>query len=363
MKVVTPGRTAHARVPNQQQHLLSAFRLSYGMTRRHLCSHPARPTQARHSPPRHRRMDDRHVRRRRESPRQRARSARSSTSCRYMESACTSTSGATKRPPGDSLRPAVEDQGLGREHRVLPHVFKSLNRVTAHSSRSGTASWTASAPPRTTSSTRASCSAGNNATAAGSRRPPQAAQPGALDLVLPGHRFRRRRQGLPGVLPRLRLPRARATAPTCRPRDSASPGTHSALLSPSFDEPARRAAGDVDPWHKGWERLTSSISPSSPRTGAARPLFSHSRSMTALNTASQVYGNRLELFPQDAAASSTPQGRLLNPYLAQSLHLGRGPKQRRKRTIDTFCYAFRWTLYIGLILCIAPIYGQPRLPG
>jgi FAD/FMN-containing dehydrogenase len=87
----------------------------------------------------------------------------------------------------------------------------------------------------------------------------------------------------------------------------------SALLSPSFDEPliALQVSSTQE---KGWEDYVIDFAQFAENWGGT-PLFNQSRSMRA-EYGHQVYGNRLELF-RKIRQQLDPQGRLLNPFLAQ----------------------------------------------
>lgn len=87
----------------------------------------------------------------------------------------------------------------------------------------------------------------------------------------------------------------------------------SAVLSPSFDEPmvALRVCSTQE---KGWDDFVIDLAQFA-ENWAGTPLFNQSRSLRAEYVA-QVYGRRLELF-RNIRRQVDPQGRLLNPFLAQ----------------------------------------------
>ena len=89
---------------------------------------------------------------------------------------------------------------------------------------------------------------------------------------------------------------------------------HSALLSPSFDEPVV-ALQTTSTLRKGWDDFVIDLAQFAENWGGT-PLFSQSRSMTA-EYGRQIYGNRLEFF-RKIRRQLDPHGRLLNPFLAQS---------------------------------------------
>jgi len=87
----------------------------------------------------------------------------------------------------------------------------------------------------------------------------------------------------------------------------------SAVLSPSFDEPmvALRVCSTQE---AGWDDFVIDLAQFA-ENWAGMPMFNHSRSVRAEYVA-QVYGRRLELF-RNIRRQVDPQGRLLNPFLAQ----------------------------------------------
>ena len=87
----------------------------------------------------------------------------------------------------------------------------------------------------------------------------------------------------------------------------------SAVLSPSFDEPlvALRVCSTQE---NGWDDFVIDLAQFAEKWGGI-PMFNQSRSLRAEHVA-QVYGSRLELF-RNIRRQLDPQGRLLNPFLAQ----------------------------------------------
>ena len=87
----------------------------------------------------------------------------------------------------------------------------------------------------------------------------------------------------------------------------------SAVLSPSFDEPmvALRVCSTQE---SGWDDFVIDLAQFAESWGGT-PMFNQSRSLRAEHVA-QVYGKRLELF-RNIRRQVDPQGRLLNPFLAQ----------------------------------------------
>jgi FAD/FMN-containing dehydrogenase len=90
----------------------------------------------------------------------------------------------------------------------------------------------------------------------------------------------------------------------------------SAVLSPSFDEPmvALRVCSTQE---SGWDDFVIDLAQFAESWGGT-PMFNQSRSLRAEHVA-QVYGKRLELF-RNIRRQVDPQGRLLNPFLAQFFH-------------------------------------------
>ena len=87
----------------------------------------------------------------------------------------------------------------------------------------------------------------------------------------------------------------------------------SALLSPSFDEPMI-ALNVVSTQQKGWEDFVIDLSHFAENWGGT-PLFSHSRALRA-EYAQDYYSERLAFF-RKLRDQLDPHGRLLNPFLSQ----------------------------------------------
>ena len=87
----------------------------------------------------------------------------------------------------------------------------------------------------------------------------------------------------------------------------------SAMLSPAFDEPMV-ALNVVSTQRKGWEDFVIDLANFAEHWGGT-PLFSHSRAMRA-EYARDLYSNRLTFF-RKIRSQLDPHGRLLNPFLSQ----------------------------------------------
>jgi FAD/FMN-containing dehydrogenase len=87
----------------------------------------------------------------------------------------------------------------------------------------------------------------------------------------------------------------------------------SALLSPSFDEP-QVALQATSTQEKGWDDFVIDFAQFAENWGGT-PVFSGSRSMTA-DHSRQMYADRLVFF-RKIRRQLDPEGRLLNPFLAQ----------------------------------------------
>ena len=196
------------------------------------------------------------------------------------------------------------------ESTVLPHVFKSLNRVLPIPSVRYRLMDSISAATHGMVNSRL-VQTGNNATATGTRRRRKHRNllqstwcfPASdFSVVIKAYReFCREtfagsgyRSDLPAVGFRIG-------------RDT------SALLSPSFDEPLV-ALQTTSTQEKGWEDFVIDLAQFAENWGGT-PLFSQSRSMRA-EYGKQLYSNRLEFFCK-IRRQLDPQGRLLNPFLAQ----------------------------------------------
>ncbi len=199
----------------------------------------------------------------------------------------------------------IKDWG---ESTVLPHVFKSLNRVLPIPSVRYRLMDSISAATHDLVNTRL-VRHGNNAAVARARRKPRnllvstwCFPASDFSVVIKAYREFCRdtflasgyRTDLPAVGFRVA-------------RDS------SALLSPSFDEPLV-ALQTTSTQAKGWDDFVIDLAQFAENWGGT-PLFSQSRAMTAEH-ARQMYANRLEFF-RKIRRQLDPEGRLLNPFLAQ----------------------------------------------
>lgn len=214
--------------------------------------------------------------------------------------------------PGSSYGAAWKLKDWG-ESTVLPHVFKSLNRIVPIPSVRYRLMDKLSAATHGLVNTRL-VRTGSNVTAAGMRR----SRPRNLlrstwcfpasdfSLVIKAYREFCRdthvesgyRTDLPAVGYRVG-------------RDKSS------LLSPSFDEPMV-ALQTTSTQEKGWEDFVIDLAQFAENWGGT-PLFSESRSMRP-EYGKQLYANRLRFFTR-IRHQLDPHGRLLNPFLAQ--HFGR----------------------------------------
>jgi FAD/FMN-containing dehydrogenase len=196
------------------------------------------------------------------------------------------------------------------ESTVLPQVFKSLNRVMPIASVRYRLMDSISAATHDLVNSRLVRN-GTNATATGSRRrrKPRKLQQStwcfpASDFAVVIKAFREfcrntfEESGYRTDLPVIGYRLGRDT---------------SALLSPSFDEPlvALQVSSTQE---RGWEDFVIDLAQFAESWGGM-PLFSHSRSMT-VEHARQTYGNRLAFF-RKIRRQLDPHGRLLNPFLAQ----------------------------------------------
>jgi hypothetical protein len=193
---------------------------------------------------------------------------------------------------------------------VLPHVFKSLNHVMPIPAVRYRLVDGISTATHGLVNTRL-VSAGNNATATGLRRrrkPRNLRQSTwcfpAVDFAVVIKAYREfcnttlATSGFRTDMPVLGFRLGRDT---------------SALLSPSFDEPLV-ALQTMSTSDKGWEDFVIDLAHFAENWGGV-PLFNLSRAMQAEYTR-EIYGDRLEFF-RKIRRQLDPQGRLLNPFLAQ----------------------------------------------
>ena len=87
----------------------------------------------------------------------------------------------------------------------------------------------------------------------------------------------------------------------------------SAILSPSFDEPLF-ALQTTSTQEKGWEDFVIDLAQFAENWGGT-PMFNQTRAIRA-EYGKQMYTNRLEFF-RKMRRQLDPQGRLLNPFMAQ----------------------------------------------
>lgn len=303
MKVVTSvGQLMN--VSNQQQHLLNAFRLSYGMLgviyEVTLHVRPAATFSASH-----RRMTfdtfsdvinrlaGRDV-------------GLKFYAMPYMDRIYLDLR-RYETSPGNSYAPPWKIKDWG-ESTVLPHVFKSLNRVVPIPSVKYRLMDSISAATHDLVNTRL-VKNGNNNTSTGRKRKPRNLMHSTwcfpasdFSVVIKAYgEFCRNTLETSGY--RTDLPAAgfRVSKDT------------SALLSPSFDEPLI-ALQISSTQEKGWEDFVIDLAQFAENWGGT-PLFNQSRSMRA-EYGTQMYSNRLEFF-RKIRRQLDPQNRLLNPFLAQ----------------------------------------------
>ncbi len=209
--------------------------------------------------------------------------------------------------PGNSYAPPWKIKDWG-ESTVLPHVFKSLNRVVPIPSVRYRLMDSIGAATHDLVNSRL-VKNGNNNTSAGRRRKPRNRLQSTwcfpasdFSVVIKAYReFCRNTLESSGY--RTDLPVAGFRVG----KDA------SAMLSPSFDEPliAFQVSSTQE---KGWEDFVIDLAQFAENWGGT-PLFNQSRSIQA-EYGKQMYSNRLELF-RKIRRQLDPQGRLLNPFLAQ----------------------------------------------
>jgi FAD/FMN-containing dehydrogenase len=210
--------------------------------------------------------------------------------------------------PGNAHRVPWKIKDWG-ETTVLPHVFKSLNRIVPIPSVRYRLMDRLSTATHDLVNSRFVTS-GTNVTASGRRR----REPRDLlhstwcfpasdfAIVVKAYlEFSRRTLAESGYrtdLPAVGFRVARDT---------------SAMLSPSFDEPMV-ALNVVSTQRKGWEDFVIDLGHFAEHWGGT-PLFSHSRALRA-EYARDLYSNRLAFF-RKIRSQLDPHGRLLNPFLSQ----------------------------------------------
>jgi len=303
MKVVTPvGQLM--KISNQQQHLLSAFRLSYGMLGA-IYAVTLRVRPIANFSASHRRMTiDTFA------------DVINRLAARdiglkfyvmpYMDRVYLDLR-RYESSPGNSYAPPWKIKDWG-ESTVLPQVFKSLNRVVPIPSVKYRLMDSISAATHDLVNTRLVKSGNNNTSAGRKRKPRNRVQSTwcfpASDFSVVIKAYREFcRNTLEGSGYRTDLPAAGFRVG----KDT------SAFLSPSFDE-ALIAFQVSSTQEKGWEDFVIDLSQFAENWGGT-PLFNQSRSMQA-EYGKQIYANRLELF-RKIRRQLDPQGRLLNPFLEQ----------------------------------------------
>ena len=196
------------------------------------------------------------------------------------------------------------------ESTVLPHVFKSLNRVLPIPAVRYRLMDGISTATHGLVNTRL-VAAGNNATATGPRRRRKPRNLRQSTWCFPASDF--------SVVVKAYREFCNATLAASGFRtDMPAVGFRlgkdtTALLSPSFDEPLV-ALQTMTTNDKGWEDFVIDLAQFAENWGGV-PLFNLSRAMRAEYTR-QIYGDRLEFF-RKIRRQLDPEGRLLNPFLAQ----------------------------------------------
>lgn len=303
MKVVTSAGQL-MRVSNQQQHLLNAFRLSYGMLgaiyEATLRVRPAATFSATHRrltidtfADVINRLAGRDV-------------GLKFYMMPYMDRVYLDLRRYETSPGNSYASPwKIKDWG---ESTVLPHVFKSLNRVVPIPSVKYRIMDSISAATHGLVNTRL-VKSGNNNTSTGRKSKPRNLMQSTwcfpasdFSVVIKAYReFCRDTLETSGY--RTDLPAAGFRVG----KDTSS------LLSPSFDE-ALIALQISSTQEKGWEDFVIDLAQFAENWGGT-PLFSQSRSMRA-EYGKQMYSNRLEFF-RKIRRQLDPEDRLLNPFLAQ----------------------------------------------
>lgn len=214
-----------------------------------------------------------------------------------------------ERTPGNSYNAPWKIKDWG-ESTVLPHVFKSLNRVMPIPSMKYRLMDSISAATHGLVNTRLVRN-GNNATASGTqgRRKPRNALRSTwcfpasdFSVVIKAYcEFCRDTLAQSGYRTDLPVVGFRVA------RDV------SAILSPSFDEPLI-ALQTASTQEKGWEDFIIDLAQFAENWGGT-PLFSESRALRA-EYGKQMYSNRLDFFRKMRRQLDT-HGRLLNPFMAQ----------------------------------------------
>lgn len=196
------------------------------------------------------------------------------------------------------------------ESTVLPHVFRSLNRVMPIPSVRYRLIDGITAATHGIINTKL-VNHGNNAAAAGRRRRNISSKLLYSTWCFPALDFSVVIKAYSEFCQRtLQENGYRCDMPAVGFRVSKDP---SALLSPSFDEPMF-ALQTVSTQHRGWDDFVSDLAQFAERWGGT-PLFNQSRAFRAEH-ALQTYASRLEFF-RKIRRQMDPEKRLLNPFLAQ----------------------------------------------
>jgi FAD/FMN-containing dehydrogenase len=196
------------------------------------------------------------------------------------------------------------------ESTVLPHVFKSLNRVLPIPAVRYRLMDRISTATHGLVNTKL-VTTGNNATATGPRRRRKPRNLWQSTWCFPASDF--------SVVIKAYREFCNTTLATSGFRtDMPALGFRlgrdtSALLSPSFDEPLV-ALQTMSTNDKGWEDFVIDLAQFAENWGGV-PLFNLTRATRAEYTR-QIYGDRLEFF-RKIRRQLDPRGRLLNPFLAQ----------------------------------------------
>jgi len=196
------------------------------------------------------------------------------------------------------------------ESTVLPHMFRSLNRVMPIPAVRYRLMDRISTTTHGLVNTRL-VSAGTNASATGARRRRKPRNLRQSTWCFPASDF--------AVVIKAYREFCNATLATTGFRtDIPALGFRlgkdaTALLSPSFDEPLV-ALQTMSTSDKGWEDFVIDLAQFAENWGGV-PLFNLSRAMRSEYTR-QIYGDRLEFF-RKIRRQLDPEGRLLNPFLAQ----------------------------------------------
>ncbi len=214
-----------------------------------------------------------------------------------------------EQSPGSSYNAPWKIKDWG-ESTVLPHVFKSLNRVLPIPTVKYRLMDSISAATHGLVNTRLVRN-GNNVTATGARKRRKPRNLLRSTWCFPASDFsvviKAYREFCSDTLASSGY---RTDLPVVGYRVARDA---SAILSPSFDEPLI-ALQTSSTQEKGWEDFVIDLAQFAENWGGT-PLFSESRAMRA-EYGAQMYTNRLTFF-RKIRLQLDPHGRLLNPFLAQ----------------------------------------------